>query len=262
MTTDIPKGVDNFKKINGLMDNVADTMNNLVKPHKTGLFSSTSALEAMQEVVKSTFFSNLNTIFDNMKTAASKAADIKISGLQNIVDFLKSPGLDNGIVAKISNFKSIFSNFKGTMDLITAANVTNINNLLSALSGADAGRVTATIHALNKLGEMASEFKKTADAFERMANALTKMSNNEGKLSRLFGNIRDASNRANKGDLEKSANAAIGGVGLEGYVEGIYTVINDWNTNGIPVRAQLNQATGEIQPKDVGNSTGNGGGRK
>lgn len=264
-------GVQNMNKFLELMVNTCDAMQYLITKKPTGetqkrggllgVFGiekevKKSPLEAMNEVIDSGLFDSMRTVFNSLSDIGDQVAKFDAKKFEGITNFLAS----NAIII-MTNQSSLFitgmSNFAKGIGYLKSNDLNNFKKFLDLLGGVNATTLKNTVDSLSTLGKYSSQFKATADSFDRMEKALSKMANKRSQISSLFGAIKEAASNVNKGDLEKATDAAVGGTGLNP-VQGIYDVIRDWNTNGIPIRARLNTDTGEILPRDVGNSTGKG----
>lgn len=214
-----------------------------------------SPLDAINEVISKGLFDSMRTVFNGLGQMADVIGALDPSKMQDMVVFMAQGGIDK-MAINAPKFGTAMGDFANGIKLLTAGKVNNFNSFINVLGAVDSANITKVVNTLSILSSASLKFKMVADSFDRMANALNKMAKNESKITKLFETMRKGSEEG--AELADSAVGAVGGTTINPYVEKIYDVLSDWNTNGIPVRAQMDSTTGEITPIDAGNDTGRG----
>jgi DNA repair ATPase RecN len=112
----------------------------------------------------------------------------------------------------------------------------------------------AAIDKLNQLAQSADAFNSIATSLERMATSFDTMSSKESKVRSLFDTLSKAKLEINT--VTESTPAAMGGTTFDPSVTKMYNLLENWNINGVPIRANINGDTLKIAPNEVNNRTG------
>lgn len=273
----INTGIENLKRFTSGMMIVTEAMQYLITAKDTGATERRggllgllgveksvmkSPLDAVNDVLNSGFFGSLNTVFSQIGNTLNTLQGIDPTTLQPMTDFLASGTIDV-LSTQSPKFVTGMSNFATGIGKLKPNDIENFKNFLDAFSSSNASNIQSVAKSLTELGNASAKFKSIADSFERIEKALKKIANTDagGGISGVFNSIKS---KFDKGatDIEQSTTSAIGGPTVNPYVEKIYNVIDDWNTNGVPLRGKVDKESGEIQPMEVGNTTGIGANRQ
>jgi len=269
----ITQGVTNLGYFLAAMKDVSTAMMGLIKKEATGeviagehFWNSDqpvykSPLDAIQEVVDSGFFSTFNSVMDGMQSIGNRMQSFDVTGLQNFADFIGSQAmLTFGTSAE--SFQKGFENVSKGLNNLNEKMLNNFEKFVNIVNNASGDSFKNAVNNLIRLGSAASKFERIAAAMSSMADSLTKMAKKKKDIVNIFEAIGDTKTDKIESVAPTNAAASIGGTTINPYVEKIYDVLMDWNENGIPVKAQIDNETGEISPVEANNSVGLGKGRK
>lgn len=220
-----------------------------------------SPLEAIQEVEGSGFFSSFESVLGGLKRVSASLGDFDASGVENVVKFLSNSGM-GALPFGSSSFATSMENFGNGLNKINTSMLDNFDRFVKTMTSMGNDSFRNAIDSLVKLGNIANKFQTIASSMSTMADAMAKMASKKKDMVSIFEAIEKSHVKNNDFKVPTNAEEAIGGTTINPYVEKIYDVIADWNLNGIPVRAQFNMGTGDIEPVNVGNSVGLGDSRK
>lgn len=268
----IIQGVTNMGYFLAAMKDVSTAMMGLIKKEATGEVIAgknfwnkdqpvyKSPLDAIQEVVDSGFFSTFNSVMDGMQSIGNRMQSFDVTGLQNFADFIGSESMLT-FGESAGRFQDGFwkigdglSNLNGTM-------LNNFERFVNVVTNAGNESFKSAVDSLIKLGLVANKFERIARALGSMADSMSQMARKKKDIINIFEAIGDTKTDKIESVTPTNAAASVGGTTINPYVEKIYSVLMDWNDNGIPVKAQINNETGEITPVDANNSVGLGEGR-
>lgn len=269
----ITQGVTNLGYFLAAMKDVSTAMMGLIKKEATGeviagehFWNSDqpvykSPLDAIQEVVDSGFFSTFNSVMNGMQNIGNRMQSFDVTGLQNFADFIGSQAmLTFGTSAE--SFQKGFENVSKGINNLNEKMLNNFEKFVNIVNNASGDSFKNAVNNLIRLGSAASKFERIAAAMSSMADSLTKMAKKKKDIVNIFEAIGDTKTDKIESVAPTNAAASVGGTTINPYVEKIYDVLMDWNENGIPVKAQIDNETGEISPVEANNSVGLGKGRK
>jgi hypothetical protein len=269
----ITQGVTNMGYFLAAMKDVSTAMMGLIKKEATGEVIAgkhfwnkdqpvyKSPLDAIQEVVDSGFFSTFNSVMDGMQNIGNRMQSFDVTGLQNFADFIGSQAmLTFGNSAE--NFQKGFEKVSKGLSNLNEKMLNNFEKFVNIVNNASGDSFKNAVNNLIRLGSAASKFERIAAAMSSMADSLTKMAKKKKDIVNIFEAIGDTKTDKIESVAPTNAAASVGGTTINPYVEKIYDVLMDWNENGIPVKAQIDNETGEISPVEANNSVGLGKGRK
>lgn len=251
----INNGILGISKVADLMDTIAEFAVYLCNPTGGKLFKKGVApKEAISAIIQDDTIGQISQFIDSVVGLGSKL-DAMPAGIETISSIMNAFGSETVNFDKHAKlFKSgveklaePFSGKKGFGDDAT------LNKFFKFLGGFSdtTPEFTTSIDKLNELAVNANGFKVVAESFDKIANATERIAQSSGKVAGLFKDIFGAKDKSK--DLANSTDAALNG-GFDPNVKGMFDIMEDWNANGIPVRASMNTATGEIKPVDVGNT--------
>jgi hypothetical protein len=269
----ITQGVTNLGYFLAAMKDVSTAMMGLIKKEATGEVIAgkhfwnkdqpvyKSPLDAIQEVVDSGFFSTFNSVMNGMQNIGNRMQSFDVTGLQNFADFIGSQAmLTFGNSAE--NFQKGFEKVSKGLSNLNEKMLNNFEKFINIVNNASGDSFKNAVNNLIRLGSAASKFERIAAAMSSMADSLTKMAKKKKDIVNIFEAIGDTKTDKIESVAPTNAAASVGGTTINPYVEKIYDVLMDWNENGIPVKAQIDNETGEISPVEANNSVGLGKGRK
>lgn len=269
----ITQGVTNMGYFLAAMKDVSTAMMGLIKKEATGEVIAgkhfwnkdqpvyKSPLDAIQEVVDSGFFSTFSSVMDGMQNIGNRMQSFDVTGLQNFADFIGSQAmLTFGTSAE--NFQKGFEKVSKGLSNLNEKMLNNFERFVNIVNNASGDSFKNAVNNLIRLGSAASKFERIAAAMSSMADSLTKMAKKKKDIVNIFEAIGDTKTDKIESVAPTNAAASVGGTTINPYVEKIYDVLMDWNENGIPVKAQIDNETGEISPVEANNSVGLGKGRK
>ena len=242
LTTKVPSGEK--KKAGGLWGWMGGTEDVMKSP-----------LDSINEVIEAGFFDSMRTVFNGLGQMTDVIASLDPERMNDLVNFMSKGGIEK-MATNAPKFSDAMEHMGKGLKQLTLGSVVTFGAFINGMGAADSTNIAKVVGMLSVLGNAALKFKMVADSFDRMANALNKMAKNESKITKLFEAMRKGSEEG--AEMADSAAGAVGGTTINPYVEKIYDVLTDWNTNGIPIRAQMDSATGEITPLDADNVTGKG----
>lgn len=256
----IDRGTENIQRFLGLMINVSSAMKSLVKVDGgwlgAKLLGNKSPLEAVEEVVSSGFFDKFRTMIEQMSVTADVVGNAKIEEYQGFIDFWKQDF--SRMSESSSEFKAAFKNINDAFKSVNDKTLDAYERFIK-ISTMDTSGATQTLSSLTTLANLSPKFVAIADAFSKMASSMDTMAKKTSKLNEMFDKMKKAEKTAvalasateNDGT---GANRAMGAgdpnIGL------IYAIVDSWNKNGVPIRANIDAAKGKIEPDQVDNTTG------
>lgn len=255
----IDMGTQNIERFLGLMVNVASAMKTLVKVDGgwfgAKLLGNKSPLEAVEEVVNSGFFEKFNIMINQMSESARIVGSARTEDYQGFIDFWQqdfSKMSDSTYSFKVA-FKNISDAFKNVNDKTLDSYERFIR-----ISTMDTSGATQTISSLTALADLSPKFVAIADAFSRMATSMDTMAKKTSKLNEMFDKMKKAEKTAtamaNMGS--GSISEGTGSGGADPNVELLYAIVDSWNRNGVPIRANINSTENKLEPDNVNNTTG------
>ena len=252
-------GTANIERFLGLVINVASAMKSLVKVDGgwlgAKLLGNKSPLEAVEEVVNSGFFDKFTSMINQMSSAANIVGNAKTEEYQGFIDFWKQDF--SKMSESSSEFKAAFKNINDAFKNVNDKALDAYERFIR-ISTMDTSGATQTISSLTTLANLSPKFVAIADAFSKMASSMETMAKKTGKLNEMFDKMKKAEKTAtamanvSEGNISTSSNAVQGdnSIGL------LYAIVDNWNRNGVPIRASINSAEGKIEPDNVNNKTG------
>ena len=252
-------GTANIERFLGLVINVASAMKSLVKVDGgwlgAKLLGNKSPLEAVEEVVNSGFFDKFTSMINQMSNAADIVGNAKTEEYQGFIDFWKQDF--SKMSESSSEFKTAFKNINDAFKNVNDKALDAYERFIR-ISTMDTSGATQTISSLTTLANLSPKFVAIADAFSKMASSMETMAKKTGKLNEMFDKMKKAEKTAtamanvSEGNISTSSNAVQGdnSIGL------LYAIVDNWNRNGVPIRASINSAEGKIEPDNVNNKTG------
>lgn len=250
----VEEGSQAIQRVADLMAGVAITLHPLVKG--TGFLGlASSPLEALQEINESDFFGIVKGLVDKFDEVSQRALEIDVTGMQTFVDFFSQNF--NPLVKGSSLFMVGMTSLGLAMKAVSNNDLAKMQTMMNMLT-VDPSGLTQTVASLTIFASNAPKFTIIANAFAKMASSMKTMSSKVGALSGFFDKIAKKSE-----SIDDTANqvAAENGASIDPNVQLIYQLINDWNSNGVPIRATMDKETGKIEPDNVNNDTGKNGSR-
>lgn len=268
----IIQGVTNMGYFLAAMKDVSTAMMGLIKKEATGEVIAgkhfwnkdqpvyKSPLDAIQEVVDSGFFSTFNSVMDGMQSIGNRMQAFDVTGLQNFADFIGSESmLTFGTSAE--KFQEGFGRIGDGLSNLNETMLNHFEKFVNVVTNAGNESFKSAVDNLIKLSLVANKFERIARALGSMADSMSQMAKKKKDIINIFEAIGDTKTDKIESVTPTNAANSVGGTTINPYVEKIYSVLMDWNDNGIPVKAQINNETGEITPVDANNSVGLGEGR-
>lgn len=252
-------GTANIERFLGLVINVASAMKSLVKVDGgwlgAKLLGNKSPLEAVEEVVNSGFFDKFTSMINQMSSAANIVGTAKVEEYQGFIDFWKQDF--SKMSESSSEFKTAFKNINDAFKNVNDKTLDAYERFIR-ISTMDTSGATQTISSLTTLANLSPKFVAIADAFSKMASSMETMAKKTGKLNEMFDKMKKAEKTAtamanvSEGNISTNSNVVQGdnSIGL------LYAIVDNWNINGVPIRASINSAEGKIEPDNVNNKTG------
>ena len=268
----IIQGVTNMGYFLAAMKDVSTAMMGLIKKEATGEVIAgkhfwnkdqpvyKSPLDAIQEVVDSGFFSTFNSVMDGMQSIGNRMQSFDVTGLQNFADFIGSESMLT-FGASAERFQEGFGRIGDGLSNLNGRMLDNFERFVNVVTNAGNESFKSAVDSLIRLSWVASEFERIANAMSSMADSMSQMAKKKKDIINIFEAIGDTKTDKIESVTPTNAATSVGGTTINPYVEKIYSVLMDWNDNGIPVKAQINNETGEITPVDANNSVGLGEGR-
>ena len=268
----IIQGVTNMGYFLAAMKDVSTAMTGLIKKEATGEVIAgknfwnkdrpvyKSPLDAIQEVVDSGFFSTFNSVMDGMQSIGNRMQSFDVTGLQSFADFIGSESmLTFGTSAE--RFQEGFGRIGDGLSNLNETMLNHFEKFVNVVTNAGNESFKSAVDNLIKLSMVANKFERIARALGSMADSMSQMAKKKKDIINIFEAIGDTKTDKMESVAPTNAATSVGGTTINPYVEKIYSVLMDWNDNGIPVKAQINNETGEISPVDANNSVGLGEGR-
>lgn len=252
-------GTANIERFLGLVINVASAMKSLVKVDGgwlgAKLLGNKSPLEAVEEVVNSGFFDKFTSMINQMSSTANIVGTAKVEEYQGFIDFWKQDF--SKMSESSSEFKTAFKNINDAFKNVNDKALDAYERFIR-ISTMDTSGATQTISSLTTLANLSPKFVAIADAFSKMASSMETMAKKTGKLNEMFDKMKKAEKTAtamanvSEGNISTNSNVVQGdnSIGL------LYAIVDNWNRNGVPIRASINSAEGKIEPDNVNNKTG------
>lgn len=195
------------------------------------------------------------------------AAFAALGGAMNLFAKLGTPEIQNKINLAVSNASQLFNGLGTIAKNINLLSMIKLRAAISILNDTTLAKLNHFAVSINKLSDAqgaidklnefamnADSFNSIATSFERMANAFDSISSKSGKVRSLFDTLSKAKMEVNT--LTESTPVAMGGTTFDPAVTRIYDRLEDWNRNGVPIRANINGETLKISPNEVNNRTG------
>ena len=268
----IIQGVTNMGYFLAAMKDVSTAMMGLIKKEATGEVIAgkhfwnkdqpvyKSPLDAIQEVVDSGFFSTFNNVMDGMQSIGNRMQSFDVTGLQSFADFIGSQSMLT-FGASAERFQEGFGKIGDGLSNLNERMLDNFERFVNVVTNAGNESFKSAVDSLIKLSLVANKFERIANAMSSMAESMSQMAKKKKDIINIFEAIGDTKTDKMESVAPTNAATSVGGTTINPYVEKIYSVLMDWNDNGIPVKAQINNETGEISPVDANNSVGLGEGR-
>ena len=268
----IIQGVTNMGYFLAAMKDVSTAMTGLIKKEATGEVIAgknfwnkdqpvyKSPLDAIQEVVDSGFFSTFNSVMDGMQSIGNRMQSFDVTGLQSFADFIGSQSMLT-FGASAERFQEGFGKIGDGLSNLNERMLDNFERFVNVVTNAGNESFKSAVDSLIKLSLVANKFERIANAMSSMAESMSQMAKKKKDIINIFEAIGDTKTDKMESVAPTNAATSVGGTTINPYVEKIYSVLMDWNDNGIPVKAQINNETGEISPVDANNSVGLGEGR-
>ena len=269
----ITQGVTNMGYFLAAMKDVSTAMMGLIQKEATGEVIAgkhfwnkdqkvyKSPLDAIQEVVDSGFFSTFSNVMDGMQSIGNRMQSFDVSGLENFANFIGSESmLTFGTSAE--GFQKGFEKISNGLSTLNEKMLNNFEKFVNIVTNAGNESFKNAVDSLIQLGKAASKFERIAVAMSSMADSMSQMAKKKKDIINIFEAIGNTKTDKIESITPTNAATSVGGTTINPYVEKIYGVLMDWNENGIPVKAQIDNETGEISPVDANNSVGLGKGRK
>ena len=183
-----------------------------------------------------------------------------VTGLQSFADFIGSESmLTFGTSAE--RFQEGFGRIGDGLSNLNETMLNHFEKFVNVVTNAGNESFKSAVDNLIKLSMVANKFERIARALGSMADSMSQMAKKKKDIINIFEAIGDTKTDKIESVTPTNAANSVGGTTINPYVEKIYSVLMDWNDNGIPVKAQINNETGEITPVDANNSVGLGEGR-
>lgn len=268
----IIQGVTNMGYFLAAMKDVSTAMMGLIKKEATGEVIAgknfwnkdqpvyKSPLDAIQEVVDSGFFSTFNSVMDGMQSIGNRMQSFDVTGLQSFADFIGSQSMYT-FGESAERFRDGFWKIGDGLSNLNESMLNHFEKFVNVVTNAGNESFKSAVDNLIKLSLVANKFERIARALGSMADSMSQMAKKKKDIINIFEAIGDTKTDKIESVTPTNAAASVGGTTINPYVEKIYSVLMDWNDNGIPVKAQINNETGEITPVDANNSVGLGEGR-
>lgn len=268
----IIQGVTNMGYFLAAMKDVSTAMMGLIKKEATGEVIAgkhfwnkdqpvyKSPLDAIQEVVDSGFFSTFNSVMDGMQSIGNRMQSFDVTGLQSFADFIGSESMLT-FGASAERFQEGFGRIGDGLSNLNESMLNHFEKFVNVVTNAGNESFKSAVDSLIKLSLVANKFERIARALGSMADSMSQMARKKKDIINIFEAIGDTKTDKIESVTPTNAASSVGGTTINPYVEKIYSVLMDWNDNGIPVKAQINNETGEITPVDANNSVGLGEGR-
>ena len=195
------------------------------------------------------------------------AAFAALGGAINLFAKLGTPETQNKINLAVANASQVFKGLgqiakninlismlklKAAIGLFNDTDLSKLNHFATSINKLSDAQ--GAIDKLNEFARNADSFNNIANSFERMANAFDNISSKSSKVRSLFDTLSKAKMEVNT--MTESTPVTMGGTTFDPAVTRIYDRLEDWNRNGVPIRANINGETLKISPNEVNNRTG------